>query len=484
MSNETSSRRKWTRRDTLRLGALAGAAAVLPVERLANALGRPPRNNTLPPFSVPMPVPPVARPIATTSTTDYYAIAAYETWVNILPHVTTRLRTFDGGLPGPTIKAKAGRRTIVTYSNRLDLPIAVHLHGGHVPPESDGHPLDLIQPGRNRDYVYPNTQRAATLWYHDHAHHTEAENVYRGLSGCYIISDDEEQALGLPSGQYDVPLLIRDADLADDGTLIYDAGGFSDRKTVLVNGQPRPYFRVAARKYRFRLVNVSNERSFQLRLSTGDEFIQIATDGGLLPAPVRTPVVDLWSAERVEVVVDFSRYPIGTRVVLENTQPLTNEPSEVMCFDVVRTASDNSRVPDRLTTLPPLDTATVTRDFVLSFDSASRTFLINGKAFDPNRVDVRTKLGTTEIWRITNADTAFGIPHSFHTHLVQFRVLDRDGVPVAATEAGLKDTVSIPAGQTVRIQMRWGDYTGRYMYHCHFLEHSTHAMMGQLEITR
>jgi spore coat protein A len=471
------------RRDVLKLGAVAATAVALPVERIAQAQART-GIAALEPFSVPLPALVVLPPVVSTPQSDYYEIVVQEKDVEILPGLRTRVRTFGGYFPGPTIRATRGKPVMVRQTNKLDVPVVVHLHGGHVPQSSDGHPLDEIAPGASRTYRYPNDQLGATLWYHEHSHHGEAENVYRGVAGTYLLTDPAELALSLPSGQFDVPLHLRDAQINQDGALVYDPVAFDKRSTILVNGRPQPYFAVAARKYRFRLLNTSTERVMGLKLSDGAEFVQIASDGGLLPVPAPTAELPLSSGERAEIVVDFSRYPVGSSVRLLNTQAYAGETGDVMRFDVTRTARDDSSIPSKLRTLPELGMPTVERELALSLDLVSGQFVINGATFDPNRVDLRTKVGTTEIWKITNNDTQFFIPHNFHTHLTQFQILDRDGVPPKPGEAGLKDTVLVQPGQSVRIKAKFADYTGRYVYHCHLLEHSVGAMMGQLEITR
>jgi FtsP/CotA-like multicopper oxidase with cupredoxin domain len=303
----------------------------------------------------------------------------------------------------------------------------------------------------------------------------EAEHVYRGLHGMYLLRDEDEAALRLPDGEHDVPIMLRDIQLDATGTMIY--GPPPGRGTILVNGKPQPYFQVAARKYRLRLLNASNERIFHLDLG-GGELIQIGSDGGLLPAPVSRTDLVLGSAERADVVVDFARYPVGSQVMLSDVT------GPVLRFDVVRDAPDNSRVPDQLRALPPLPPATQTRKVSMMFDmsGAMPVGMINGATFDPNVVNYQVKRGATEIWEITNADGANHFDHSFHLHLTQFRVLDRQGSPMLPDDAGLKDTINVPPGSTVRVQATFGDYLGRYVFHCHFLEHSSLGMMGQFEV--
>ncbi|WP_405142596.1 multicopper oxidase domain-containing protein [Sphaerisporangium sp. NBC_01403] len=478
------------RRRLLALGATAGGAMLLPFTKFTPAgakdgvplrkeylLGdRAPRTGvrrTLAPFTTQMPVPQVLQPVQSGGV-DIYNIPIQAATAEILPGVQTPVLTYAGQFGGPTIKAKTGRRVKVMYQNRLDMPANVHLHGGHVPAASDGHPMDVIQPGQARVYDYPNDQQGATLWYHDHAHHMEAEHVYRGLHGFYLIEDDSERALNLPSGAYDVPIMLRDSEFDANGELVFSDP--ANRTTILANGKAQPFFPVAARKYRFRLLNASNEHIFQLNLG-GKPMTKIASDGGLLPAPVQVTEMVLASAERVEVVIDFSRYPIGTKLVLSNG----GDP--VLRFDVVRQAADTSRVPAQLRALPALPAATVVRDVAMSFDltGTDPIGMINGKAFDPNRVDFQIKRGSTEIWNIVNAET-IPLDHTFHMHLVQFRVLERDGGAPLPQDAGLKDTVLVPPGGSVKVQATFRDFLGKYMYHCHFLEHSSVGMMGQMEI--
>ncbi len=436
-----------------------------------------------PSFALPLRIPPTLRPVARTDDYDLYQTIMRPTAVTIVPGLSTPVYSFDGEFPGPTIVASRGRPIVVERVNALGVPVATHLHGGHVPADSDGHPKDPIQPGGRRRYYYPNDQLAAPLWYHDHAMMVEAENVYRGLAGFYKLTSSNEDKLPLPAGRYDVPLLLRDAQIADDGTLVWDLGGFSQRNLFLVNGRHRPYFQVAARKYRLRFVNVSVSRAFGLQLGDGGEMIQIASDGGLLPRPAPTSVITVWPAERAEAVVDFSRYPVGTSVVLQNGAAFPGEEPAVMRFDVVRKATDDSEVPSSLRPVPVFGTPTVERTFVMTFDPATGQMLINGKTFDMDRVDISPTRGTTEVWTIVNpADQVIPIPHVFHAHLEQFRVLDRNGNPPDASEQGLKDTVRVLPGETVRILIRFTRFTGRYLYHCHMLEHSHLGMMGQMEI--
>ncbi|NYI07616.1 multicopper oxidase family protein [Allostreptomyces psammosilenae] len=437
-----------------------------------------PPHSTLAPFSRPMPLSPTLRPVRRDAEADYYRITMAETEAEILPGMSTPVFTYEGYFPGPTIRAHAGRRVIVEQLNLLDRPTAVHLHGGVVAARDDGNPMDPIPPGGARTYSYPNEQAAAPLWFHDHAHHAESEHVYRGLAGFYLLHDGPERRLGLPGGKFDVPIMIRDAQLGQHGELVYVANNQPGRTTVLVNGVPDPYFTVDARKYRFRLLNAANMGFFRLQLSDG-EFVQIGSDRGLLAAPYRTRQLYLSPGERADVVVDFSRYRVGGHVDLCRLATVDAEPVPILRFMVVPATHDPSVVPDHLATLPPVREPDVTRDFSLRTEGTA--FTINGRTYDHTRVDTAVRWGDTEEWRVTNDDP---MAHNLHLHLVEFRVVDRDGRPPDPGEAGLKDTVRIGPGETVRLRATFDTFEGRYVYHCHLLDHSSMGMMAVMDIGR
>lgn len=483
-----------TRRHAIRLGLTTGAVGAVGAAgglfqtltsggsaNAATAAGAP----AVTPFAVPLPVPKVLAPYRRTSTADYYAVTMSRTSHQILPGTRTDVLTYNGTFPGPTIRARKGRTAVVRQINALDMPASVHLHGGSNPVEHDGGMTDTIAPGRSRTYVYANDQVGATLWTHDHAHHMESEHVYRGLSGLYLLGDKAEDALGLPSGRYEVPLVLRDAQFDAAGQMVYTMDDAENRTTILVNGAPWPYMKVEARKYRFRMLNSCNLRIFILCLNDGSQVTQIGSDGGLLPAPAATPVLVLSPGERADFVVDFSKYAPGTQLTLQNM--LGPGPTElvgqIMRFDVGEKTPDTSRVPDVLTTLPALPKPTVERSFELRMDEPGTgdKACINGKTFDAGRIDTNIKWGDTEVWTVTNTSTT--IPHNFHTHLVQFRILERDGQPVYPAEAGLKDTVLLFPGQTARLQLTFDTHKGVYPYHCHMIDHSAMGMMAQMKIS-
>jgi spore coat protein A, manganese oxidase len=458
----------------------------------ARIVAAPPASPAVAPFAVPLPIPPTLRPAKSDATTDYYEITMRQAEATILPGRRTTIWGYDGIFPGPTIRAQAGRRVVVRQTNALPEETVVHLHGGHVPASSDGHPRDAIAPGASRDYVYPNSQEAATLWYHDHALLKTAGHIWKGLAGVYLIGDEAEAALGLPGGEYDIPLLVQDRRFNADGSFYYPSPGAPEAvnglvgDVMLVNGAPQPYLKVANRKYRFRLLNGSNAQTMTFALQWGATTVpltQIASDAGLLPAPIARPTIALGQAERAEVIVDFAAFPLGAQLVLVNTAggPGT---TEVLRFDVARNEPDPSALPPILRPFTPLDpaTATATRNVILVRDPQSGRWTLGGYGYDPARIDAQVTLGATEIWQFVNADT---VPHPMHLHHSPFQILDRNGVRPSATsgEIGWKDTVTVAPGETVRVIVRFTDHVGTFLFHCHHLEHEDHEMMGQFTVS-
>jgi spore coat protein A len=501
---------KWTRRQVVKL-------ALLPIFEAACVRGRPQAkllpSRIAPPkqFQAELPIIPVLKPVRVDSTADYYELTARQASAQIVPGLSTGIWGHDGMFPGPTIEARRGRRAVLRLRNQLPVPIVNHLHGGHTPPESDGYPTDLVLPAgfvnshthdalariveEQRDYVYPNDQRAATLWYHDHRMDFTAPQVWRGLAGFYILRDDEEAQLPLPRGDKEIALLICDRSFDAEGSLLYpsldpslhaQAGVAMDYMggvlgdVILVNGAPWPKLEVANTKYRFRILNASNARRYELALDPAPRgapaFVQIGSDGGLLAAPVTHRSVKLAPAERFDLIVDFSKYASGSVVTLVNHAG-SGTAGQIMRFHVTRLERDDSAIPPRLSSIafPNAADAIATRIFNFSY-RGMEGWTINGKPFDPARMDARPKLDTTEIWRL---ETDFS--HPLHLHLVHFQVLSHSGRP-GPYDAGWKDTIDLGPGQTANILVRFSGHRGRYVFHCHNLEHEDMAMMGNFEV--
>jgi FtsP/CotA-like multicopper oxidase with cupredoxin domain len=497
-----------SRRRVLRLAAAAGATAA--IGAVASRMVRSARSS--PPiahFQAELPIPPVLAPVRSDALRDYFEIVQREGSMMILPGLETAVWGYNGIFPGPMIRVRRGRPTVVRHVNQLKVPTVVHLHGGRTPSESDGFPTDLILPvglpseavpictnvpGRTagaRYYVYPNDQRASTLWYHDHTMDWTGRNVYMGLAGFYLIEDDEEAALPLPRGRRDIPLMICVRQFDPTGSIAYDTHGHigSTGDVMLVNGAPWPRLEVERRKYRFRILNASNASTFDLALSSGQPLVQIATDGGLLAAPVVASSIPLAMAERVEIVIDFAEYPSGSQIVLRNLEtagPL----GEIIRFDVAGpVVADESFVPDHLSTIEPLrpEAAVRMREFLLGgrpeLNLPPVVWAINGRRFDPDRIDAAPRLGDVEIWRFVNRRTLFpGHVHPPHVHLVSYQVLERNGGPPQPHETGWKDTIRLAEGDDIRVIIRFDGYRGRYLLHCHNLEHEDHDMMARFDV--
>ncbi|HUI62690.1 MAG TPA: multicopper oxidase domain-containing protein [Steroidobacteraceae bacterium] len=495
---------------------LAASACVLggsacrprPEKRLLPSLAPLPK-----PFTATLPLPPVAKTVRSDDTTDFYEIDVAPAAARILPGLDTPIWGYGGTFPGPTFQARRGRRVSLLLHNRLPVPIVNHLHGGHTAPESDGYPTDLILPETGfpamhshdpqarivrgeREFVYDNDQRAATLWYHDHRMDFTAPQIWRGLAGFYLIRDEEEERLPLPSGGREIPLLLCDRSFNADGSLRYPALDPSLRHTpgttpeyaggvlgdvILVNGAPWPRLEVAAVKYRFRILNASNARRYELAFdpppSGGAAFVQIGSDGGLLAAPVPHQTLRIAPAERFDVVIDFSRFRPGASATLLN-QAGSGNTARVMRFDITRTEPDDSSIPDRLSDVPPPNPreAAVTREFDFACPRLHSGWTINGQFFDPSRIDAQVPLDSTEIWRLK---TDFS--HPLHLHLTHFRVLSHSGRP-GPYDSGWKDTIDLGPGQAAEILVRFTGHRGRYVFHCHNLEHEDMGMMGNFEV--
>ncbi len=487
-----------TRRDTLKYGLIGVGGLVLPLALRdvpggsgleVQEAGRPSKKSSGSPpvthFDVPLPIPPVLQPTSSDATADYYTITMQQATQQILPGYTTTIWGYNGSFPGPTIRATVGRKIVVKHINNLSEGMSVHFHGGVVEPGFDGYPESLIQPGTSFDYHYPNQQHGATLWYHDHAVHNTGRHVYMGLAGFYLLRDDAlENQLNLPQGEYEIPLLLQDRIFDSTGALVYNTSNHSGvvGDVQLVNGAPWPRLQVKQRKYRFRLVNGSNLRRYDLTLSNGQPFIQLGTDSGFLAAPVNQPKIRLFQGERADVVIDFSAVPVGSTVILKNTSAdASGGMTEIMLFEVIpNTATDDSQVPAVLEPYEILQASSAVRTREFRFDRKFGVWVINGKTWDKNRFDAEPRLGETEIWKFVNS--SIGWYHPVHPHLIDFQILSRNGQPPWPWERGRKDTVGVAEANTVEVIIKWFGFPGPYAFHCHNLEHEDFDMMTQFRV--
>ena len=512
-------------------------------------------------------IPPVIRPQAGAAPIQIHMRPFRHKAHRDLPAAT--MWGYDGMWPGPTFEAVRGQPISVKWTNQLPtkhfLPLdytihgeeenvpqvrtVTHVHGARVMPDSDGYPDAWVTSDGRAGAVraadpchYPNDQPATTLWYHDHAIGITRLNVYAGLAGFYLIRDPEEDSLNLPGGAYEIPLMIQDRSFSADGSLLYPPAPNGTHpawmqeffgNAICVNGKASPFLEVEPRKYRFRMVNGSNSRFYHFTLVPADAsgqpngkpvdappFIQIGTDGGLLPAPLRMHYLIFSPGERFDLVIDFSQHK-GASLALTNNAPAPYArggevvPSDVMLFKVTKPLSgtDTSSVPETLVTFTPLDPTHAVRERTLALTEMDRPSdgytmigLLDQKHWD-DPITEDPKAGSTEIWSFANTT---GDVHPMHLHLVQFQVLNRQpfdrktyvqtgklvftGIPMppeSNERPAWKDTIKTYAGYVTRVIARFDLPAGtvarpgdefRYVWHCHVLEHEDNEMMRPYKI--
>lgn len=408
----------------------------------------------------------------------------------------------QNGILGPTIEVVSGESFQANFENGLTEPSNIHWHGIQTPADMDGHPGDVIQPGQNFTYSFPVKNRAGLYWYHPHPDMATAKQAYLGLAGLFKVTDAEEQALNLPSGEFEIPIVIQDKLLKNPSALSYVPLGVDVMNGllgdhVLVNGVHAPFYNVSTRKYRLRILNGSNGRIYNLSLSNGTSFVVIGSDGGLLAAPEIISSIILSPGERVDVLVDFSSQELNSEVYLVSEtfsggEYQGKESFKVMKFVVNQTVSDSFTIPSLLSSYVAIseNESTRTRAFDISNGGGHgghgggmmMMHTINGKSYNESRIDETIQSGATETWIFDNTQ---GIdPHPMHLHASVFQVLDRTGGrgQVFAHERGWKDTVLVMPGEKVRTIVRFGLDKGVYVFHCHNLEHEDSGMMLQMEI--
>ena len=529
--------RSWcpSRREFLRSsGAFAAALAVGHPPPAPRPPSAPPLADiqSLAKFVDPLKVPPLVAASGTRPCPDrsgrripYYRVPIRAVTTRIhrdLP--PTRMWGYGRTSPGPTFETRRGQDLLVEWPNELParhfLPIdhsvhgadadtpevrtVTHLHGAKAPSGSDGFPEDWYVPGQSAMYYYPNDQDASMLWYHDHAMGITRLNIYAGLFGAFFVRDEVEAALNLPKGKYEIPLIVYDRTIDRHGQLHYPVSPdpeapwvpevFGD--AVLLNGTLFPYLDVEPRKYRFRILNAANGRFFHLSLSNGQELHQIGTDLGLLPSPVATRSLALAPAERADVIVDFSGQA-GAEIVL------ANDSLPVMKIRVAKAPSaDDSALSAALRPVPRIPESAAVRTRILTLGQkedrgGNPMMMLLNNAHWSMPVTETPALDSVEIWSFLNfTDDS----HPIHLHLVRFQILDRRSFepaayyaggriqyigaaqPPAAGEAGWKDTVQAHPGMVTRIIAKFEGYAGRYVWHCHILEHEDHEMMRPYDV--
>jgi FtsP/CotA-like multicopper oxidase with cupredoxin domain len=456
-------------------------------------------------------------------TDPHVTLVAREALVQLTPGAPSRMWTFNGAFPGPLIRRPSGRPTLVTVQHRLPKSVGtltIHHHGAHATPGEDGQPeTNVIPPGGQRTYTYGlredgAPERAAFQWYHDHSHYRTTRNVWHGLAGMFIVDDAVDARLPLPKGRYDVPLMVTERTLDSSNQLTDPFIVYTDQVGVgagpgyapaddligtrfLVNGVERPYLNVEARRYRFRLLNTSPFRPYNFRLSNGAPMVQVATESGLMPRPVRRTELLLGPAERAEVVIDF-RGLAGKRLTLDTVEVSGKGPVPATAPGLAKLmelrvtpirGTDTSRVPATLRPLPAWVRQASPQPhrvwvFGVGADTKGRAaWTINGRAFDHTRVDAHPELGTMETWLLVNASPNL-VSHYIHIHDVDWKVLQRNGKPPEPGEDALKETFRLDPGEVLLVAARFSDHLGHYMLHCHMLQHEDHGMMTAFEVVR
>lgn len=428
-------------------------------------------------------------------------LTAKSTTASLLKGKTTRVFGYHDGILGPTIKMKSGENANINFQNNLAEETNIHWHGLMIPANMDGHPENIVQQGSSFNFKFQINQRAGTYWYHPHPHGKTAHQVFMGLAGMFIVNDVEEASLNLPANEYEIPLVIQDKRIYADYSLNYSptsdevmTGYFGEH--ILVNGIYAPYCNVATRYYRMRVLNGSTAKIYNLSLSDNAGFYVIGADGGLLNTSENVNNLLLGPGERADILVDFSSYSISTEIYLQSNMfsggPFQGTQAfRIMKFIVTLSEADSFTIPAVLSVINSISQASAskTRTFdvagmnmggghnMANMGGVSGMHTINGKSYDMSRIDEEVTAGATEIWVF---DNSMGDEiHPMHIHGVQFQVLDRTGGRNAliATEKGWKDTVLVMPQEKVRVIMTFPQHKGKFVLHCHNLEHEDSGMM-------
>ena len=420
---------------------------------------------------------------------------------NLFPEGESETWGVNGSFLGPTLRARRGETVAIDLHNELPEATTIHWHGMHLPAIMDGGPHQMVDVGTTWSPTWTVEQPASTLWYHPHPHGKTANHVYRGIAGLFLIDDDEEAALDLPRtyGVDDIPLIVQDKRVKDDGDFDLSAGSILDEFTgapsfgirgdhILVNGTFDPSFTISTPIVRFRVLNGSNTRFYNLGFTDDRPFGLLATENGLIGGdlPELTRLL-LGPGERVEILVEFAA---NDEVILRSFEQDLDvagvngrQIGSQDTFDLVRFKAPGDLVTSQGlpgSVLPPRDAIATDGATVRAFKLEGHTS-INGEEMDMNRIDVVIPSGAIEIWEVESNSN----PHTFHIHGATFHVLDVDGREPEAHLRGPKDTVLVSPDHSVRLAVQFVTHINPdvpFMYHCHLLKHEDNGMMGQFVI--
>lgn len=475
-------------------------------------------------------------------------LTAVKTQMQLLPGPQTEVFTYRsklisgdensltelaGSYLGPIIRVKPGQKIRVRFKNQLPRESVIHWHGLHISPVMDGHPMYAIKTGEEYIYEFEVTNRPGTYWFHPHPDKITGPQVYHGLAGLFIVEDENEK---LPDGEFDMPLVIHDRIFDDNNHLIYDDNRMTQMqgflgKRIMINGSASTRLEVSKATYRFRILNGSNSRIYKLAWNDASDMLVIGTDGGLLSAPINKSYVMLAPGERIEVWKDFSDMEGGSQLVLKSlvfnsdanmgmggmmgegmhgsAKGLDNGAAFDICsFEVTNTKGPKLALPAGFETIDQINATEAINQKdprTFRFFNEHMQWVINGETFDMTEVAEweKVKLNTNEIWEFVNDDNGQGMgmmqdmmrmPHPVHIHGLSFQLISRDVSDMDAAvwnsvnegfiDKGWQDTFLLMPGMKVRVIMRFEDFTGMYVYHCHNLEHEDMGMMRNYEVVK
>lgn len=430
----------------------------------------------------PLAVPEILKPDKVDGNDVWYTIDAQEGETQILPGKKTKTWGYGMSILGKTVVLENGKHYHVHIVNNLPEVTTLHWHGLNIPgPITDGGPHAPIKPGESRDVEFTLHQGPQTDWMHPHPCPNTAKQVWNGLAAAVIVADDKANKMPLPHnyGVDDIPVVLQDRSFHDnqlDYKADYDVDGTTG-KYPMINGTINGVFNVSTQKVRLRLLNGANRREFRLHFEDDRPFTQVAADDGYLDPVVDMNKIMLTAAERAEVVVDFGDCKPG------QTVKLMSDDTPIMSFKIGKFDLDSTMIPDHIADVEkwePTPDMPVQKTVMSGMDDEVR---LDGKLFDMTRIDRKQVIGQTIDWDVTNTNdmkVGGGMIHPFHMHGCHFQVISRNGKAPYPNESGLKDTIGVNSGETVRIRVKF-DVPGVFMYHCHILEHEDTGMMAQIE---
>lgn len=425
-------------------------------------------------------------------------LIAEPTTLTVAGRKPTEFWLYNGELPGPQIELYEGDEVEILFKNRLPEPTTIHWHGLPVPPDQDGNPQDAVLPDEDRYYRFTLPEGSAgTYWYHPHPHGKTAMQVARGLAGTLIVRAKNDPLAHLPEQHWMISDLRLDTEAVIPNNTMLDWMNGREGQFVLINGQRNPTIKLNAQT-RVRIWNNCSARYLHLSI-TDCQWMLLGTDGGLLEAP-QGPFNELFlaPAERVEVLLIPSKKTTAPLInqYYNREKMMVDEPAvDMELASVVITDTQRAVVPDQLRQIPPLGEPVATKvvEFsemhmdhhamdTMSHETMQEMFLINGKSYEMERIDLESKLGEVELWRVFNNSH---MDHPFHLHGTQFQVIQREQNSVVTPEPFLawRDTVNLRPYETISFLVQQ-NHPGLRMFHCHILEHEDLGMMANLKIVK